>query len=613
MLPSLRETRTSKDMVNEFRGYNHNLVINENEFFDMANMTSDYYPSLSPRKQRGIVLDAKDFDGMCGKEKLCWASNNKFFYNGALVGNLKEFLNADGDIKRTERQFVPMGAFLLIFPDKKYFNAVAWSKGETEFEFGKNKLPVFGSLEHNFQQTSKASFILSTLEGAAYDPNITVDDVEKEKKKYTVGNTAPEKPANGDYWLDTSGKKPVLEQYAEATSRWVGIATTFLRIQCLGIGKSLNEYDTVEISGCTNKDFNGDFVVFSRGDDYIVIAGILDKLIEQDSGLKVTRAVPDMDFVAEGENRIWGCSSAKHEIYACKLGDPWNWKNYMGLSTDSYAVTVGSDGDFTGACTFLGYLFFFKEEVIHRVYGTMPSNYNVQEIRARGVERGSEKSIAIVNETLYYKSRNGIMTFDGSLPESVNYHLGNETYSNAVAGDCGSKYYVSMKGNDGYRLFVYDQNSGLWHVEDNTQAKMFCRLGNELYYIDSKDNMLKTINGSLGVNGYNSGTYDGEVMEKAFNWFIESGNMGLNNPDKKYISKLQLRLTADAGTTIKLSLQYDSCGFWEDVFRFSSKRLKTYTIPIIPKRCDHLKIKISGKGNCKIFSLTKSTAQGSEV
>ena len=61
-----------------------------------------------------------------------------------------------------------------------------------------------------------------------------------------------------------------------------------------------------------------------------------------------------MDYLTECDNRVWGCSNKENVIYACKLGDPTNWFSYRGIAEDSYAVTVGSDGSFTGAATCLG-------------------------------------------------------------------------------------------------------------------------------------------------------------------------------------------------------------------------------------------------------------------
>ena len=77
-------------------------------------------------------------------------------------------------------------------------------------------------------------------------------------------------------------------------------------------------------------------------------------------GVKVERRVPDLEYLTECDNRVWGCSSSENVIYACKLGDPTNWFSYRGIAADSYAVTVGSDGPFTGAATCMGYALFLR-------------------------------------------------------------------------------------------------------------------------------------------------------------------------------------------------------------------------------------------------------------
>ena len=86
--------------------------------------------------------------------------------------------------------------------------------------------------------------------------------------------------------------------------------------------------------------------------------------------VRMERRVPDLDYVTECDNRVWGCSSKENVIYACRLGDPTNWFSYRGIAADSYAVTVGSDGAFTGAATCMGYALFFKENTLHKLYGS---------------------------------------------------------------------------------------------------------------------------------------------------------------------------------------------------------------------------------------------------
>lgn len=52
----------------------------------------------------------------------------------------------------------------------------------------------------------------------------------------------------------------------------------------------------------------------------------MQKALTQTGEVRVERICPEMDFVVEKDNRLWGCSSADHETYCCKLGDPTNWR-----------------------------------------------------------------------------------------------------------------------------------------------------------------------------------------------------------------------------------------------------------------------------------------------
>lgn len=47
----------------------------------------------------------------------------------------------------------------------------------------------------------------------------------------------------------------------------------------------------------------------------IVVPGILTQTVSQTETLTVSRSVPEMDYVIECGNRLWGCK------YACGRGD----------------------------------------------------------------------------------------------------------------------------------------------------------------------------------------------------------------------------------------------------------------------------------------------------
>ena len=575
--PTLRELHTSREMVDVFKGYNHNLRIGDGEFYDMTNLSADNFPILSPRHKRGIYATPSKPQGMIAKDSLCYINGGDFIMNEYRY-NLR--LTTDDKPKT----LISMGAYIIIMPDKKYINTADTND--------------YGDIEASFKSTSLVTYTLCKADGSEYEDVVTSD-------------TPPEEPKNMDLWIDTSVVPNQLKQYNETTTLWVQIATTYIKIHSTGIGKQFSVYDGVTISGVVDvdlSDLNASMVIWAKGDDYIVVTGILDEVTTQTTAITVERRMPDMDFVVESENRLWGCryglqgNKIVNEIYASKLGDFKNWSCYMGISTDSYAATVGTDGQFTGAITHLGYPLFFKENYLHKIYGNYPANYQIQTTACRGVQKGCSKSLAIVNEVLYDKARSGICAYDGSLPVEMSSALGEINYHNAVAGVLGNKYYISMSDDDEkYHLFVYDTKKGMWHREDDTQAVDFCNCRGDLYYIDHADNQIKAVRGT--------GVPEGDPIH----WVAITGIIGTDSPDKKYISRMDVRMSLQVGTRVIFSAEYDSSGVWEHLFTMAGTNLRSFAVPIRPRRCDHLRLRIEGQGEAKIYSICKTIEQGSDV
>ena len=416
-----------------------------------------------------------------------------------------------------------------------------------------------------------------------------------------------------DYWLDTSGETHTLKVYSSSSSSWSAVPTTYIKISTDGIDDKFEVNDGVTISGIKDQslaDLNASTIIWAKGDGYIVVTGILDEVITQNEEITVERRMPNMDFIIESENRLWGCRYGEaingemvNEIYASKLGDFKNWNCFMGISTDSYAASVGTDGQFTGAVTHLGYPIFFKENCMHKVYGNYPANYQIQTTSCRGVQKGCERSLATVNEVLYYKARTGVCAYDGSLPTEISSALGETSYSKAVAGAIANKYYISMQDvRKDWHFFVYDALKGLWHREDDTEASLFCNFQGDLYYIDRADKQIKTIKGT-------------GVLETApIKWEAVTGILGTDSPDKKYISRIDVRMKLDVGARASFYAEYDSSGEYEHLFTTpQSQSLRSFAVPIRPQRCDHMRLKIVGVGDAKIFSICKTIEWGSDV
>ena len=577
--PMLNEMGASRQMIDVFGGYNHNLRIGDGEFFDMKNMTSNYHPVLSPRGARGVYAIPGNPKGLIAKDALCYVDGTNFVMNEYTV---------DMGLNDDPKQLVSMGAYVIIMPDKKYINTL--------------DLTDFGDIEASFKTTADVSFQLCTIDGADYADT-------------TASAEEPTDPKNMDYWIDTSSTPHTLKQYSATSSIWVSVATTYIKISSPGIGAKFKQYDGVTISGVVLEDLqilNNTMVVWACGDDYIVVIGILDAVLVQEveqGAITVERKMPKLDFVIESENRLWGCrygiannGEVVNEIYASKLGDFRNWNCFMGISTDSYAATCGSDGVFTGAVTHLGYPLFFKENCVHKVYGNYPANFQIQTTACRGVQKGCEKSLAIVNETLYYKARSGVCAYDGSLPVEMSYAMGDQRYENAVAGAHGNKYYISMQDAAGaYNLFVYDTSKGMWHKEDNLQADAFCACRDDLYCIEHKTNKI--------VSMFGTGEKDTDPVE----WMVETGEIGISSPDMKYISRLTIRMSMAIGAELAVYAQYDMSDTWEPLFTLVGTNLRSFSLPIRPKRCDYMRLRMEGIGDVKIYSITKTIEEGSEL
>lgn len=601
--PKLSELSTSREMIDVFKGYNHNLRIGDGEFFDMENLTSADYPVLSPRSQRGVYLTERNPQGMIAKDSLCYVDGGDFIINKHKV-SLGLTVDKDDEGNIIPKNLISMGAYVIIMPDKKYINTA--------------DLKDFGDIEATFEFKASlenpVKFTLCNVGGTDYG------DIPCSKTPPAISNNEV------ILWIDTSSVPHTLKQYAHSSASWVSVATTYIKISAEGIGKPFNVGDGVYIDLDENEkddkyvdaaiaDLHKAYmVIVDKNDDYIVVKGILDKVVEHTLGITVSRKMPKMDFIIESENRLWGCrygtawnGQIVNEIYASKLGDFKNWYSFSQISTDSYVATVGTDGQFTGAITHLGYPLFFKENCIHKVYGNYPANYQIQTTACRGVQRGSPKSLAIVNETLYYKATSGICAYDGSLPVEMSSALGDVQYENAVAGVLGNKFYISMYDTTAtapdklYPLFVYDTRKGMWHKEDYTRVTEFCTCRGELYYIDYADNQIKTVRGT--------GKKDTSMVK----WMAETGILGTDSPDKKYISRIDIRLSLAVGSRVYIYAQYDSIDAWEQLFAISGTTLRSFSVPVKPKRCDHLRLRIVGEGDGKIYSICKTIEQGSDI
>jgi len=341
-MPQLTPETKSISMTSAFRGYNHNDIIADGEMYDMQNLSGNGYPLLTLRPKRGITsYDAEGntpvpLTGIHGRDQLVFVRGAKVYWNYMEVTGL----TVSDDAGMCPKKIVSFGAYVCIWPDKVYFNTA--------------DLTDYGSMEWSWSESgSNISLSMCRGDGTNYDMT-----------GITISQDPPANPGNGDLWMDQSGDNDVLRQYNVTTMDWVEVATTYVKISSTNIGAGLKEYDVIDIAGMDAASgvtarvaeqitaLNGSKIVFFAGNDYIVVAGLLSQTQAALKNQTVTAGItlPALDFVCESNNRLWGCkyglvdNVVVNEIYASKLGDFRNWSCFMGLSTDSYTASVGTDG-----------------------------------------------------------------------------------------------------------------------------------------------------------------------------------------------------------------------------------------------------------------------------
>lgn len=554
--------------VDRFLGYDARERAALGTFCRMENMTGRDYPALAVRQKRKTLCALDAPNGLAAKDSLIWVDGGTLYLNGQSV---------DMALTAGEKQLVSMGAYLLIWPDKKYINTQDFSDR--------------GSLENSSQTTGTVHFSLCRADGT-------------EHGDYTVGAAAPEGAESGALWLDTGAG--ALMQYDGVM--WQAVADTAMKLSAANIGKGFSAGDGVTISGCTGAAVDGTWTLVQCSDDAIVIDAVARIEGEQTAAVTVRRYVPDMDFVVECGNRLWGCKygivegRSVNAVYGSALGDFHNWNAFSGLSTDSYAADRGSDGVFTGAAAYLGTVLFFKENCVERLYISAAGAHQITTLQCPGVRQGSGRSPVVAEGVLYYHGADGVYAFDGSMPRLISAAFGTARYESAVAGAAAGEYWLSAKGADGgWHLLVYDTARKLWHRQDALRIRQFALCSGILYGM--------TEAGIVALNG------GGDGDEEDFDWYAETGELGLDAPEQQYLQRIALRLLPQTGAWVRARVSYDEGHTWQEagILRGGGRQLRAGLLSVRPVRCQQLRLRLEGHGGCRLYSISVVYEKGSDV
>ena len=569
MLARMGDTGQYRAVAGQLGPYNHNPWAEGAQIYQAENMSLEGYPLLCSRRPRGRVRQLEDFNGLIALEGLMWVEGTQLYYKGQPAGQVED----------SPKVMAAIGGRVVIFPDKVMYDTQTGQMTSLEAQAA---LP-------------SASFAPSRTDGRAYEA-------------VTASDTAPQQPQDGDCWADTSGPEPVLKVYSQALGSWNGVAGSCVKISAAQLGQAFKAGDGVRVTGAGQGPFleaGSDHVVLGAGEGWITVGGALSQGFTAQN-VTVARQAPDLDYLVEWGNRLWGCAREGRELYACKLGDPTNWRCYQGLSTDSYAATVGSPGPFTGAAVYQGSALFFKAGRVLKVLGTRPSNFQVVDSPMEGVGEECQGTLALAGDTLFYLNAFGVFGYDGALPWRASQALGPGPFQGTWGAGLDGRYYLSLCGGDGqWGLMTYDTRLEAWMRQDGLKAQAFAREGERLYAVD-QEGVLWSLDGYLDPRYADSQA----ALEGPVSWMVETGDMGLEGPDKGYLGRVCLRGRVEGWAQVWV--RYDQ-GPWLSVGRVEAGPMGSHWLPLRPRRCQAFRLRIAGSGPCQLRGLALLREDGSEL
>ena len=577
-----------------FGGLRHFANCGEGEIYDMENMVCDEYPALSVRKERtGIESIGESVQQIYADNGVILSvRDNCLYYNDLLMAH---------DIPYRTK-FVRFGNRVVMMPGKCLLNLnykilgfadpenMPESPGEEDCyavldQWGEYKLMIYH-------------------EGNWTDGGYFAEDIE-----FTTMFAIPAYFENGK----------INNKEAKAnTLRFVGLPLS----ENTGPSR-LKEGDAVQIEGCTVKSQNNKIAIIreitedENGNMVLCFSEYCFSLPEEDGtmvesyredGVIVKRTMPDVEILFEHGNRLWGAKGK--EIFASKVGDPRNWNSFDGLASDSWYLASQGKGEVTAGISY-GYPRFFKEGSMMTVYGSVPSAYQITEQQILGVKAGEDKSLIQCNGLLLWLSPKGMVIYNGSTVALQEQALGDYELQEIIG--CGDERYAFFGGYLGKRIsgkkvqsiLRFDTEKKLWTKESNSPGIDCMTFDDGAVYGLLLGGQVKVLNGGK-VTGANQ-------QEGAIDSYVEFGDFTEGTGKRKGVSRLRIRLSVEKESYVRLLIRYDSEGEWKSLRRIEHQGKGIVSVPVIPRRCDHYRIRLEGCGQWKLYGMERERYFGTDV
>lgn len=313
--PKLKAAAQQRAGVEQFGGLDRRPGSGAGSLEQMENLWSSGYPALETRPLRRTVTQLTKPNGMTEKDGLFWVDGTALYVNGAKTGLV---------LTDSRKQLVSMGAYLLIFPDKKYINT--------------QDLTDFGSMENVRTTTGEVTFTLC-------------DGTGESLGSYAAGTEAPQEPQTGDLWLDTERPESVMRRYDG--SAWTALTEVCTKIAAVGVGLGFRAGDGVTVAGCGAAELNGLHVLqaavaFARWNGEMTVLCSDGRLLDTSGTLGTAETgfswsaesgdlglyTPEHKYLSRLELRLKTAAGSTVKAYVCYDGDNV-WEQVGGVSGEA--------------------------------------------------------------------------------------------------------------------------------------------------------------------------------------------------------------------------------------------------------------------------------------
>ena len=614
-LPYSEQRRQSQ--ILQFRGTNLTDNYPLGSVRDSLNITTDRFPYIASRNARGAVEGGHNtfVSSLFNWDELVKVSGTVLYIGNERVADPQSLLDS------AEKQFAVVNTKLVIFPDKVYIDM---SEDEKVIRPLANSAAGTGGVLFNATDGTIAIPAIDEGDFSVFGANNALrvegcvetknDTVSKYMRIAGVENFSPTAIKYSYFGGDGSKTAFKLDTKSNFVTRVEVGGEPLATGWTFDYETHTVTFDTAPAAGTNNIRIASKpgRVIITVDTAYTPVYGGAEAA---DTIITFERDIPDLDYICASENRVWGCSNKTQTIYASSLGDPTTFYAYSGVDTDSYAVAVGTDGDFTGCCAYSSSVLFFKEEVLHKVLGGYPSQYQIYTYNLNGVKKGCHKSLININDTIFYVSLHGVCNYTGGGSSVLSAALGDINLSNAAAGSDGEHYYLSAKTGDDWNLWNFSMKTGMWVREDDTEVIAFTTIGKTVYGVKNRSVIPNLRYGDIFVLD------GGEPIDKDTPWsltfapFYETISGSYNSKSsifaKKRYGRMHLRVELPKDSYIVASVRMDD-GRWSEAGRIIGQASGVYMMTVPIKTCDKCELKLEGKGSFCILNMQRFYTIGSE-